>query len=118
MHEKRTGRSTTTARRRWLVLLAASIAFGLVVAWWWPIDQPPRVADQNLKYVQLLRTAVSSRRADVVERFAVLVDQRLAEQVMSDAEVEHFRQILAVAQRADWPAADRMAHAFESAQAN
>jgi hypothetical protein len=83
---------------------------------WWA--RPPAVEYDNLKYIQLLRTAVSSRRDDYVQGVERAVRMRHQERAMSEAELAHFDAILATARSGNWEQADRMAFDFESAQSH
>ena len=88
------------------------IAF-LLVSWW---RTPPMVEYDNLRYVQLLRTAVSSRNADYVQKVEQAVDQQVEAGQMTIAERQHFGKIIKIAEAGDWDQADRMSFEFEAAQ--
>jgi hypothetical protein len=70
----------------------------------------------NLKYIQLLRTAVSSERPDWLAKVREAVDQRVAEGAMSPRERAHFETILTTAEAGEWREAHEAAFQFEEAQ--
>jgi hypothetical protein len=109
--------SDAATQRKWLFrgLLAATLggACYLLASWW---NRPPAVEHENLKYIQLLRTAVSAERADWVANVRVALDQRMAENAMSEAERGHFNKILALADARKWQEAHRMCFEFEEVQ--
>lgn len=104
-------------QRAWLwrgVLAAFAGGACYMLASWW--SRPPAVEHENLKYIRLLRTAVSAERPDWVANVRVALDQRVAENAMSQAERSHFNRILALADARNWQEAHRMCFEFEEAQ--
>lgn len=103
--------------RRNLVIVggAGLLLFAAVtlVRWW---TRPPAVEFDNLKYIQLLTTAVSARNEDWLAKVTEAVDKRFAEGQMADAEHRHFQRIIDVARAGDWEAADKQCFAFAEAQ--
>lgn len=100
---------------RWGWLLGLMILAAIVI-WWLKRPTPPTVAREDLRYLQLLHTTISSRNLDALRRFESLLQQRLADGAMDQAEVAHFRYILTVAEQADWHAAEKLVRAFQLAQ--
>ena len=78
--------------------------------------RPPAVEFDNLRYVQLLRTAVSARNADWLAKVDSAVDQRLASGEMSSTEHAHFESLIAMAREGAWKEADIACFRFEEAQ--
>ncbi|MBM3966963.1 MAG: hypothetical protein FJ308_18145 [Planctomycetes bacterium] len=95
----------------------ALIGFAGVLAWqaW---NRPAVVQYDNLKYIQLLRTACSSQREDYLEGVRRAVSERRQSGQMSDAEWEEFEKIFAIARQGDWHSADRQAYRLEQGQLN
>jgi len=98
-----------------LGLLAAGLLVSQIIGWW---TKAPAVEFDNLKYIQLLATAVSSRKPDMVEKVATAVRRRHADSQMSDGELAHFEAIIATARDGRWEEADREAFDFAAAQLN
>jgi hypothetical protein len=95
---------------------AAVVVIGTMVGlfrWW---TYPPAVEFDNLKYIQLLSTAVSARNAEWVEKVAMAVEQRHADGQMSAGELQHFQTLIDQARRGEWEAADRACFKFAEAQ--
>ena len=84
-----------------------------LVSWW---RTPPAVEFDNLKYIQLLRTAVSARNPEWLGKVASAVDQRLASGTMSSSEHAHFASLIAMARGGEWKEADVACFRFEEAQ--
>ncbi len=106
------------SRRNLLIAGGAALClFGLVtlVRWW---SRPPAVEFDNLKYIQLLTTAVSARNVDWLKKVTEAVDKRRSEGNMSETEYGHFERIIGVAESGDWATADRQCFAFAEAQLN
>lgn len=93
-----------------LLLLAATIWFFL----WW--NRPPAVQHDNLRYIQLLRTAVSSRSADQLGKVEAVLEKRRSTGLLSESEHEHFLRIINRAEQGEWTDADVMTRDFEVAQ--
>jgi hypothetical protein len=108
----------TGHRTRWVYGLSGVLvlATGVWLYHWW--HRPPTVEFDNLRYIQLLRTAVSARRADYVQGVERAIRLRVAEHAMSPLEAAHFDSILAKVHSGNWELADRMAFEFEAAQAH
>lgn len=103
--------------RRWLaisVIAGTLLAVSLWAAWFW--SRPPVVARDNLRYIQLLRTACSSRRADYVEGVEKSLQHQRSQQQISDPEWNHFVRILSDAKAGRWERAERATIALETAQ--
>lgn len=112
-------RSQTSGGLRIAALLIglAAMVFGVawVASWWF---RPPVVSTANLKYIQLLRTACSSRRVDYVDGVRRSLENQKQQQQLSELEWRHFDQILRDASAGKWERAERAALDLESAQMN
>jgi hypothetical protein len=109
------------SRRVRKVRLAVVAGAGLCLAGWWLYQwwyRPPAVEFDNLKYIQLLRTAVSAQRDDYLAGVERAIQQRCREDAMSPAEARHFPGIISIARQGAWDRAQRMAYEFELSQAN
>ncbi len=103
--------------RLWKSLTAFLAVFamsGWFFLWW--LSRPPAVSLENLKYIQLLRTAVSSQSKEMLLRVEGAIEELASKQQVSDSEYQHFAKIISVAREGRWQQADRMAYAFEEAQ--
>jgi hypothetical protein len=98
----------------WFLAVVATVVVGRYLHGWW--TQPPAVEFDNLKYVQLLRTAVSARNSNWLAGVEKAVELRAAEGKLSDPEREHFGHVVALARDDRWDDADRAAYEFEAAQ--
>ncbi len=99
----------------------ASSVLGLLLltaAVWWFWPQPAVVHTDNLKYIQLLRTAVSSQRVDYLDGVERSLQQRRETGGMTPREWREFESILAMAKANQWKQADQAAMRLESAQQN
>lgn len=96
-----------------------ALALGLVLWWafrWW--HYPPAVEFDNLKYIQLLRTAVSSQRPDWVAKVTEAIDLRCRAGEMSPTERAHFDRVISQANAGRWETAHQLCWKFEEAQLN
>jgi hypothetical protein len=93
--------------------LAAAVLIWQFIGWW---SKAPAVEYDNLKYIQLLSTAVSSRKMELVDKVAAAVRRRHADAQMSDRELAHFEEILATVRVGQWEESDRQAYDFAAAQ--
>ncbi|WP_373652626.1 hypothetical protein [Schlesneria sp. DSM 10557] len=93
------------------LLLVAGLIW---LAQWW--RYPPVVATDNLRYIQLLRTAISSERPDWVAKVKEAIDSRYDEGEMSDKERAHFDQIIRMAEAQEWKTAHKVCFQFEESQ--
>jgi len=101
----------------WLVVLVLGIGYSAHLFWsWW--SYPPAVEFDNLKYIQLLRTAVSSKRPDWVAKVKDAVNQRVTEGAMSARERSHFEQVIDLAEAEQWDESHEACFRFEEAQLN
>lgn len=91
-----------------------SIGMCVWLYFWW--NRPPAVQHDNLRYIQLLRTAVSSRSADQVQKVSLVLDKRRTGGQLTEAEHEHFREIIRKAEQGEWTDADHLTRDFELAQ--
>lgn len=101
-------------RRGGMIVAAAALVVGLwsAASWW---NRPPAVEFDNLKYIQLLTTAVSAQNAEWLAKVDQAVKQRHESGEMSDRELEAFRRIFSAATAENWKeaelACDRLARA-------
>lgn len=96
------------------LLTAATIAVIWFVSRWWV--RPPAVEYDNLKYIQLLSTAISSRNQEWLAKVEQVVEERHRDDQMSPAEHEHFKGLISLAWAGDWEQADRDCFALAEAQ--
>ena len=96
------------------VALVVLLGGGVWLVRWW--TRPPAIEFDNLKYIQLLTTAVSSRNEDMVAKVSHAVEERHRSGKMSESELAHFRRIIALADGGDWQTADRECFTFAEAQ--
>jgi hypothetical protein len=83
----------------------------------WQLWAKPAVVDyDNLKYIQLLRTACSSQRSDQLQGVERAVTQRREAGKLSDAEWKEFEKIFVLARQGDWQTADQQAYRLEQGQ--
>ncbi len=107
--------SITDLRRGWqLAALAGLLGLGVFVYQWW--TRPPAVEFDNLRYIQLLWTAVSSRNEEWLGKVASVVEQRHADGEMSASELAHFQAVITTAESGQWEAAARECYDFAAAQ--
>jgi hypothetical protein len=93
--------------------LVVLLGLYLIYQWW---VRPPTVEYDNLKYIQLMSTAVSSRNTEWLNRVETAVKQRHASAEMSDSELAHFFRVIGTARTGDWKAAERQCFGFAEAQ--
>ncbi|WP_231754135.1 hypothetical protein [Caulifigura coniformis] len=90
-------------------LILAYFAYG-----WW--SQPPVVSYDNLRYVELLMTAVSSRNSAQVTKVESVIAERHRTGALSDIELDPLQEIIAKARAEDWEQAHRQCFALAEAQ--
>ena len=101
----------------WLIVLAVGGGYSIYLFWsWW--SYPPAVEFDNLKYIQLLRTAVSSQRPDWVAKVKTAIDLRVKEGAMSALERSHFEHVIDLAEAQEWEESNAACFRFEEAQLN
>jgi hypothetical protein len=103
----------------WKIILlgsAAVVAIGMCILFL--VERPPAVAVNNLKYIQLLRTACSSRRPEYVDGVERALQKQKDEQRLSENEWDHFTRILADAKAGRWEIAEKAVVKLELAQIN
>lgn len=91
------------------------VAGWLIFRWW---TYPPAVEFDNLRYLQQLSSAVSSRDEEWVGKVDEVVRLRHSDGLMSESELEHFQSIITTARSGFWDRADRECYAFAEAQLN
>ncbi len=115
------GRNTKTNSipTGWIIagtcLCAAVVGLFVFLSYWL---QPPVVAITNLRYIQSLRTAVSSQRMDYVNKVDEALKSLKAQGELSEPEWTHFQMIITKARAGDWQAADHACLKWENAQSN
>ncbi len=85
---------------RWLAVLMVIAGF----AWWiysW-YTRPPVIETANLKYIQLLMTAVSSKQPESVARVGQSIQQRFDSGEMSLSEKQSLERIIAMTTAGKW----------------
>jgi predicted negative regulator of RcsB-dependent stress response len=102
-------------RRGGLLVAAGVLAVAVWQSWGWWL-RPPAVEFDNLKYIQLLSTAVSARNPEWLEKVRSAVDTRHSAGELSDRELAAFERILATAQAGEWQRAERDCYDFAKAQ--
>jgi hypothetical protein len=111
--------SETQLRQRlsWCFLSALLLSICLWQLWliW---TRPPVVQTDNLRFVQLIRTACSSKRQDYLLGVEKSLQSQQASEPMSAAEQSFFQRILDLAKNGKWDEADRLAQQLENAQLN
>jgi hypothetical protein len=102
-------------RTVWLAitfLLTVGIAIG-VIQWY---RRPPVVSEGQLRYIQLLRTAVSSHNEEHVAGVERVLKKKLDGGELTPKEWRHFQGIIQTAKRGDWDSAAEACESFERAQ--
>jgi len=103
-----------TQHRQKLIVAAVLILTAGVGWWWW--SRPPAVEFDNLRYIQLLTTAISSRNPELVAKVELAIHDRHRDGKMSDSELGHFDKLITLARDDQWEAADRACFAFAESQ--
>jgi hypothetical protein len=109
------------ARKSWSwkhTTFCALAVVSLVGGYLWWNWKPPAVATNNLKYIQLLRTAVSSESPEMLRGVERAVQKQHERKELTETELEHFRKIIQQADKGHWQSANQMAYQFEQAQSN
>ncbi|HWL09653.1 MAG TPA: hypothetical protein VNQ76_14680 [Planctomicrobium sp.] len=81
------------------IVLFAILAGGPLVRWW---TRPPVVESGNLKHLQVLMTAVSSRNQEQLERIEGKISGQLEAGEMSMKEHQAFQKIITQAKSGEW----------------
>ncbi|XZE20189.1 hypothetical protein SH449x_000047 [Pirellulaceae bacterium SH449] len=105
--------------KSWLVGGAGICALflgGIFLYSYW--SQPPVVALSNLRYLQQLRTAVSSQRVDHVNKINQALETLKGEGKLNEQEWNHFQSIIAKALEGKWEAAELACRKWADAQSN
>lgn len=104
-------------KSRWIGIICCTVLGAVTlmagIAYW---SRPPVVASENLKFLQLLRTACSSRNPQYVAGVERALQLRRQESQLSDSEWNHFAQILTMAKKGEWERADAACLRFEQSQ--
>ena len=77
---------------------------------------PPQVAPQNQRLIASLRTAISARNSQWIEKNAEVLEERRAAGTMSDEEYETFQAIIDKAKAGKWEEAEQKVLAFQKVQ--
>jgi hypothetical protein len=78
--------------------------------------RPAAVEFDNLKYIQMLTTAVSNRNEEWVAQVEAAVQQQFDEKQMSAQEHREFQKIIALSRDLQWEQADRACFRLAEAQ--
>lgn len=97
-----------------LVGVPAVVVCAVLVYRW--STRPPAIEFDNLKYLQLLTTAVSARSPDWLAKVEEAVESRHRAGAMSERELASMSRIIAIATAGDWATADRECFALAEAQ--
>ena len=81
---------------------------------WWQI--PPVVQQKNLRYIQLLHTACSSRNLEYVHGVERTIENAHAKQDMNDEEYQWFTQGIQIASEQHWNEAEKRTSELAKAQ--
>ncbi|MCU0718884.1 MAG: hypothetical protein MUC83_04215 [Pirellula sp.] len=110
---------TNSIPTKWLIagvsLSIAVVSIIVFLSYWL---QPPVVAITNLRYIQSLRTAVSSQRPDYVNKVDEALKLLKDKGELSEPEWAHFQMIIGKARAGDWQAADQACMKWENAQSD
>lgn len=96
--------------------LCATVVGLILFGFYW--FQPPAVGLTNLRYIQSLRTAVSSQRVEYVNKVDDALKLLKDNGELSAPEWEHFQRIITKARAGDWQVADQECLKWEKAQSN
>jgi hypothetical protein len=105
--------------RRWLPLVAGAVAIaiaailGLIY-----LRQPPKIPASQLRYLQLLSTAISSEDSQQVARIGGLLKGQHEAKELSDRQWSEFQEILDRVNRREWEQAMEACERFKWAQGN
>ena len=96
-------------------LLLCILTFGAwqLYAWW---NTPPVVQLQNLRFIQLLHTACSSRNANYVLGVERTLQDAYEKKQVSEPEYRWFTQLIAIAKTNEWQKAEKRTSEFATAQ--
>ncbi|WP_437187096.1 hypothetical protein SH668x_000477 [Planctomicrobium sp. SH668] len=81
--------------------------------WWF---RPTAVEFDNLKYIQLLSTAISSRNPEMVSKVELAIKQRVESKQMSEKEFQHFEMLIGLTRQEKWDEAVKKCYEFAEAQ--
>ncbi len=98
------GDSNSKLSIAFLTVLLLGVAGWYVTKWW---TRPPVVEFNNLKYVQLLMTVVSSKDQEKLGRLEDSINNQFKEGEMSDREHKSFQTIIAQARSGKWDEAQK-----------
>lgn len=85
---------------------------------YWYLTRPPVVHYDNLRYIQLIRTACSARNPTHVDGVERALEDRMKQGAMSSTERKAFEGIISDARNGNWQRAERAAMKLEEAQLN
>lgn len=78
--------------------------------------RPPVVSEGQLRYIQLLRTAVSAQNVEHVAGVERVLKKKVETSELTEREWRHFRWIIETAQSGQWERAAEACEGFEQAQ--
>lgn len=79
-------------------------------------SRPPQIPSDSRGLIGSLRTAVSAQRKDWLEQNAKLVEEKHAQNKLSDEQYQEFKSIISLGREGNWSAAESEALRLEKAQ--
>ncbi len=108
--------STTVVRN--VLIAAAVVAVSIGTTVWWFRPRPPAVQSDTVRYLQLLRTSVSTHDPNAIEAVARAITKRRAEHPTRNVEWDYFERIISLAQKGEWDQAERVTVGWEESQSS
>lgn len=108
--------STTVVRN--VLIAAAVVAISIGATVWWFRPRPPAVQSDTVRYLQLLRTGVSTHDPNAIEAVARAITKRRAEDAARHSEWDYFDRIISLAQKGAWDQAEKITVAWEESQSS
>lgn len=116
MNKKNSERSNRTQ-----IIAIAFLLVLVVVGSVWAIQlylRPPAVEVANLKYVQLMRTVISTQDQTALNKLKSKLEKLHQSNELTDAEHVGFHRIISMAESGQWDDADKACERLEKAQQN
>lgn len=106
-----------SSQRLWLPLgaVAVALACAAIVSLMY-LQRPPQIPTDQLRYLQLLSTAISSENAQQVARMSDLLKGQHEAKALSDRQWSEYQKILDLANRSEWRKAMEACERFKAAQ--
>lgn len=114
-HNKASSQHVSRQRLSLGALVVILLAFSGYTLYWY-VTRPPVVHYDNLKYIQLIRTACSARNPTHVDGVERALEDRIQQGAMTETERRAFEHIIADARSGYWQRAERSAMRLEEAQ--